>query len=55
MKALIVIVALMLVLAHPATVAAALAVEVAVVGGIGWLTWQGLRAAMLPPAWRGTA
>jgi hypothetical protein len=54
-KALVIILAFLLVLAHPAAVAAVLAAEAAVVAGLGWLTWRGLRAAMLPPAWRRTA
>jgi hypothetical protein len=53
-KALILLLAVLLVLRHPAGVAVVLAVEASVCAGLGWLMWRGLRAAMLPPAWRRT-
>jgi hypothetical protein len=52
MKATVIVLAFLLVLSHPAAVAAVLAAELIVVSGLGWLTWRGLRAAMLPAAWR---
>jgi hypothetical protein len=54
-KAVAIVLAFLLVLSHPAVIAAVLAAEVAVVGILGWLTWRGLRSAMVPPAWRRTA
>ena len=54
MKAVAVVLAFLLVLSHPAAVAAVLAAEMAVCGILGWLTWQGLRAAMIPATWRRT-
>ena len=55
MKALVIVLAVLLVAQHPTAVAVTLAVEAAVVGGLGWVTWRGLRAALLPPVWRRTA
>jgi hypothetical protein len=55
MKALVIILAVLLVAGHPGAVAAVLAAEVAVCGALGWLTWQGLRAAMIPATWRRAA
>lgn len=52
MKAVVFILAALLVLAHPAGVAVVLAVELPAVAGLGWLTWRGLSAAMCPAAWR---
>ena len=51
MKA-VVVVAFLLAVTHPGAVAVVLVAEFAVCSVLGWLTWQGLRAAMLPPAWR---
>jgi hypothetical protein len=47
-----VVVFALLVLTHPAAAAAVLPVEAAVCGGLAWLTYRGLRAALLPPYWR---
>ena len=55
MKAVAVILAVLLVARHPAAVGAVLAVEAVVCGGLGWLTWRGLRAVVQPPAWRRAA
>lgn len=55
MKAVVIILAALLVLAHPAGVAVVLAVELPVCAGLGWLTWRGLHAAMHPAAWRRAA
>ena len=52
MKALIIILAVLLVARHPGAVAAVLAAEAAVVGGLGWLTWRGLLALVQPSALR---
>lgn len=52
MKAVAVVLAFLLVLAHPAAVTPVLAVDLAVCSVLGWLTWRGLRAAMLPATWR---
>jgi hypothetical protein len=54
-KALIILIATLLVLRHPAGVAVVLAVEVAVCGGLGWLTWRGLCSVVQPGARRRTA
>ena len=52
MKTLAIVLGLLLVLRHPAAVGAVLVIEAFVCAGIGWLTWRGLRAALLPPVWR---
>ena len=54
MKAVAIVLAFLLVTTHPAAIAAVMAVEFAVCGLLGWLTWQGLRAAMVPATWRRT-
>jgi hypothetical protein len=51
MKALAVILAMLLVLAHPAGAAAVLGVELAVCGGIGCLIWRASRSHS-HPYWR---
>jgi len=52
MKAVALVLAFLLVITHPGAVAAVLVAEFAVVGALGWLTWRGLRAAMIPVIWR---
>jgi len=54
MKAVAIVLAFLLVVTHPAAIAAVMAADLAVVGVLGWLTWQGLRAAMIPATWRRT-
>jgi hypothetical protein len=54
-KAVIIILAALLVLRHPVAVGVVLAVEVAVCGGLGWLAWRGLSAVVGPPYWRRAA
>lgn len=56
MKTIVIILAALLVVSHPVAVAVALGAETAVVAGLGWLAWGGLRSAMRPLVWvRGTA
>lgn len=56
MKALVIILAALLVLSHPVAVAVALGAETAAVAGLGWLAWRGLRPVVRPLIWvRGTA
>ena len=43
MKALAIVLALLLLLAHPVGVAAVAGVELAVCGALGWLIWRALR------------
>ena len=52
MTALLIILAVFLVLAHPVTATLALVAVAAAWAGLGWLAWRGLRAALLPPVWR---
>ena len=52
MKALVIVLAVLLVLTHPLTASLALVAVAVAWAGLGWLTWRGLRAAMLPPVWR---
>lgn len=52
MKAIAIVLAFLLVAMHPAAVGAVLVAEFAVCGLLGWLTWRGLRAAMIPATWR---
>jgi hypothetical protein len=54
-KALIILIAALLVLRHPVGVAVVLAVETAVCGGLGWLVWRGLNSLVQPLAWRRAA
>jgi hypothetical protein len=57
MKAVALVLAFLLslmVLSHPAAVAAVLSAELAVCGVLAWLTYRGLRAAMIPATWRRT-
>jgi hypothetical protein len=51
MKALGLILAVLLVLAHPAAAAAVLGAELAVCGVLGWLAWRTLRRNPYP-CWR---
>lgn len=53
MKAVVIVLAFLLVVTHPAAVGAVLVAEFAVCGLLGWLTWRGLRAATIPATWRG--
>lgn len=55
MKALVIILAVLLVLAHPVAVAVALGAEAAAVAGVGWLAWRGLRGALWWPRRRRAA
>ena len=55
MKATVIVLAFLLATTHPAAVAAVLAAEVAACAALGWLTWRGLRAAMIPATWRRAA
>ena len=55
MKAAVIVLAFVLVLSHPAIITPVLAVDLTVCGVLGWLTWCGLRAAMLPATWRRAA
>ncbi len=52
MKMILVILAVLLVLAHPVAVALVLGTEAAVVAGCAWLAWQGLRGALYWPGRR---
>ena len=52
MKAIAIVLAFLLVVTHPAAVGAVLVAEFAVCGLLGWLTWRGLRSAMIPCTWR---
>jgi hypothetical protein len=54
-KAVIILLAVLLVLRHPVGVAVVLAVETAVCGGLGWLAWRGLNSLVQPRARRRTA
>lgn len=51
MKALAIILAVLLVLAHPAAAAAVLAAELGVCAVLGWLVWRALRQHPYP-YWR---
>lgn len=55
MKAVIILLSVLLVLAHPAAVAAVLSVEAVVCSALGWLTWRGLSAVTGSPDWRRAA
>lgn len=55
MKGAVIVLAFLLVTMHPAAVGAVLVAEFAVCSLLGWLTWCGLRAAMIPATWRRTA
>lgn len=52
MKAAVIVLAFLLVATHPVAVGTVMAAEFAVCGLLGWLTWCGLRAAMIPATWR---
>jgi hypothetical protein len=54
-KAVAVLLAVLLVLAHPVAVAVVLGVEAPVVGALGLLIWRGLRAVGGSPEWRRTS
>jgi len=51
MKAVLIVLAVLLVLAHPAAAAAILAAELAVCGGVGCLIWRASRVRPYP-YWR---
>ncbi|MGH3211003.1 MAG: hypothetical protein ACRDNO_24925 [Trebonia sp.] len=53
MKAIVIILAVLLVLARPAAAAAGLGAELLVRAGLGWLIWRRLRGAPLL-SWRET-
>jgi hypothetical protein len=52
MKALAVISAVLLVLAHPVAAAAVLTAELAVCAAFGWLVWRIVRPGRLSRPWR---
>ena len=55
MKALVILLAVLLVLAHPVGVAVVLALEAVVVAGLWLLAWRGLRSLIWRPTWRRVA
>lgn len=52
MKALVIVLAVLLVVAHPAVAAAVLAAELGVCAALGWLIWRVVRPGRLYRPWR---
>jgi hypothetical protein len=52
MKALAIVLAVLLVLVHPAAAAAVLTAELAVCAALGWLVWRIVRPGRLYRPWR---
>ena len=52
MKAILIILAVLLVTAHPVAVAVVLGLELAAVAALGWLIWRALRGSAPSPVRR---